>query len=187
MGESYTFRIAPKEIPNFKRPVAHVLWGETTDMTADQIVGERPPQDGIERTQAQAFLFATLCTPMNAQEVIALGGKQGIAERTLRRAADQIKVRKVREGFGGGSIWYPPPDTISSHTDLNGTVHSGHSGHSIHALKTVAGMAAMASMGENITSETGVEAEPVARNGSTATEPEAPPEPIRDPWECLAR
>jgi hypothetical protein len=75
--------------------------------------------DQVERGVAEEFLLAELQDgPVPANDLIARGEGQHISARVLRRAADGLKVRKVKEGYSPSRwMWYLPEAVAPSTED----------------------------------------------------------------------
>ncbi len=107
-GATYTFRVEGVAIDGFERTVGRVVWGESVDLSADDAMMNRAPDDAAERDVAVEFLQSFLGTPTAASEVFEAAEKRRIARRTLQRAAKRCGVIIERRGFPSGSLWHPP-------------------------------------------------------------------------------
>jgi len=107
-GATYTFRVEGVAIKGFERTVGRVVWGETVDISADDALMNRAPDDAAERDVAVEFLESFLSGPTAASEVFEAAEKRRIARRTLQRAAKRCGVIIERRGFPAGSLWHPP-------------------------------------------------------------------------------
>lgn len=75
-------------------------WGKRVNMTADQILNApaEPGRPSDEREHAKAVLGQLLSDgPVEAKKVISLADNHSVSERTLRRAAQELEVRKWQE------------------------------------------------------------------------------------------
>lgn len=78
-------------------------WGEFVDLTADQILTpiNNDSTKGQEREEAKTFLTEVLSEgEVESIRIERMAEKKAISLRTLRRAADDLQVRKRAEGFG---------------------------------------------------------------------------------------
>jgi hypothetical protein len=97
------FRIHERGLQWDPRPVS---------ITAEEaLAGDGPPAPAPERDTAIDWLTGLLAEgPVSFAEVMALSRRNGIAERTPRRAKSVVEVRTRRVGFGPGSqiLWCLP-------------------------------------------------------------------------------
>jgi len=107
-GATYAFRVEGVGIDGFERTVGRVVWGETVDVSADDAMMNRAPDDAAERDVAVEFLQSFLGIPTAASDVFEAAEKRRIARRTLQRAAKRCGVIIERRGFPSGSLWHPP-------------------------------------------------------------------------------
>lgn len=80
-----------------KRNAFDFVWGKTVEMTADQILTAptEPGRPDREREHAKSVLLKILNNgPKESGEVFELAERESVTERTLRRAADELQVRK---------------------------------------------------------------------------------------------
>ncbi len=110
VGPTISFSIEGASIAGFERSVGRVRWGEIVEVTADEAMADRAPEDRTERDVAEEFLRGFLAEPTPANAVFEAAEKQRIARRTLYRAAMRLGIEKQRRGFGEGSLWIPPSD-----------------------------------------------------------------------------
>jgi hypothetical protein len=98
-----------EEAPNGS---VRVAWEGECSLTADQLLAV--PADEEERgaiVEACEFLTDFLAAgPMAGKTLLAEARKAGIAERTLRRAAERRGVRHRKPSMGGGWIWELPAE-----------------------------------------------------------------------------
>jgi hypothetical protein len=90
-------------------------WLGVSPWTADQLVAG--PGRGQARVRARAFLLSALQDgPRPAREVWALAQKQGLSQRTLRRARGELSIRAVRVVHEGvqQSYWLLPGQELSA-------------------------------------------------------------------------
>lgn len=88
-------------------------WGEFVDLTADQILTTATSDNakGQEREEAKTFLTEVLSEgEVESTRIERMAEKKSISLRTLRRAADDLQVKKKSEGFGKSkkSYWSLP-------------------------------------------------------------------------------
>jgi hypothetical protein len=99
----------------------------TVDVTADEAVASTAA-DGEARSataEAAEFLLDVLGDePLPAKEVFRRGADVGISKRTLERAKKEVGVQTLKQGMGGGWLWYVPghtdgvlPKTAKKHED----------------------------------------------------------------------
>jgi hypothetical protein len=127
-GDSYQFRIGEVTLSGFERSTGFLVWGNKTDVTADEALAQVPTMSHEDRNLAEEILLMTLVEPMPARDIYTRTKEQGVSDRTLRRAATRLGVHIERRGFGEGSVWYPPGWTKEERSGHSG--HSGRIGHS---------------------------------------------------------
>jgi hypothetical protein len=102
--------------------VARVVWGETSEHRAgDLLCAVGGDAERGERDEAVEWLQGYLTEQGGAApagEILKAAKRDGIADRTLRRARQRAGVISQRHGFGGGSVWSCDPSRPQS----------GHSG-----------------------------------------------------------
>jgi hypothetical protein len=78
-----------------------------TDVTADQVLSQAfDHEEKGARDEAKAFLADLLADgPMPSKEVLKNARDAGVAERTLRRAAQDLGVQKSKTAMEGGWLW----------------------------------------------------------------------------------
>jgi hypothetical protein len=89
-------------------------WLGFSPWTADQLVAGSPRR----RALARSFLLSALHDgPRPAREVWPLAQKQGLSERTLRRARKELSIRAVRVVCEGiqQSYWLLPGQELPAH------------------------------------------------------------------------
>jgi putative DNA primase/helicase len=96
----------------------HIAWHGAVAITADELASPAPPppirtdERKSSRTPALAFLETVLAggvrVPMDTLK--ARAKSEGLAWRTVHRAADDLCVAKKRQGFGGTTVWYLPTE-----------------------------------------------------------------------------
>ena len=90
------------------RIVDSVVEFESTPLqiTSDQALSPDSQDERSALDEAVEWLQQVLESgPMNKNAISELARKDGIAERTLRRATDKLGIVKKREGFGEFGIW----------------------------------------------------------------------------------
>lgn len=88
------------------------VWQGPVDVSATDLLGSGLPAQDSARGEAIEFLLHELGNgPVVVADVRKLARAAGIAERTLRRAKEDLKVKSVRSGFGAEGIfrWELPP------------------------------------------------------------------------------
>lgn len=99
------------ELPPDADEVPHIEWNGESDMTADDALDTtsgKKSDKTTKRSEAAAFLRMYLAGgPKYAEEVIAAAAERHIAEKTLRRACKDVKVRsdKERGKQDGRNLW----------------------------------------------------------------------------------
>ncbi len=95
--------------------LARVSWEpDTIDIDVDDAIAE-PRGNSRKLNQAIEFLETELANgPVVRDDVIAAADAQGITERTLKRAREQLKIVCNRDGFGKGAVysWRLPDDGL---------------------------------------------------------------------------
>jgi len=94
-----------------------LVWesGPVVGMDAESLLRSSGSGDREEQTDAERVLNELLddltLWPIDASQALAAGKANGIAERTLRRAAGKLGIRVARTGFGksGRWLWHQPP------------------------------------------------------------------------------
>ncbi|MGL4511514.1 MAG: AAA family ATPase [Lacipirellulaceae bacterium] len=94
---------------------ARVAWeSDPLDMTADEAFayeGQRSDDGGPQLKAAKEFLRTTLADgPVASIEVERLASDAGIAERTLGRARQELRVKSSPRGFGGPRVLQLPDE-----------------------------------------------------------------------------
>ena len=89
---------------------SHIVWDGESSWTADALAAQAMGTEERSRADdAREFLRSALADgPRSVKDVLHVAGLEEIAPRTLQRAADAMKVTKVRKGFGEGSTWALP-------------------------------------------------------------------------------
>jgi putative DNA primase/helicase len=91
---------------------SHVIWDSApVTVTANEAIHAvaEANRKGAAGREAEAFLEAYLeAGPMPSDKVIAAAKKNGIAEKTLRRAAERMKIVIEKSGFDDGWTWRLP-------------------------------------------------------------------------------
>jgi hypothetical protein len=110
LAESLAYRVTSDP----ERECGVIAWEGTTAHTATSLLAEpASAEERSARDEARDWLDAVLGEgPARAKVAQAAAKEAGIAVRTLRRAADDLGLRKVRRGFGAGSVvwWCRPGD-----------------------------------------------------------------------------
>jgi hypothetical protein len=130
-GDSYQFRIGEVTLSGFERSTGFLVWGNKTDVTADEALAQVPTTSHEDRSLAEDFVIDTLVEPMESAEIKRLGKERGISEPTLYRAAKKLLVEIERRGIGQTSLWYPPgwtKDDPLRHVTSHPSRQSHHAG-----------------------------------------------------------
>jgi hypothetical protein len=86
----------------------------TVDITADDAVSAtgNDPDERSATDEACEFLLDVLAEgPLAAKEVFRRGSDAGISSRTLKRAKKDAGVQTLKQGMGGGWLWFLPGHT----------------------------------------------------------------------------
>jgi hypothetical protein len=100
---------------------SRVVWGDRIEGNAREILADAEQSDSdstgrSERDEAKEFLRGMLAEKsVKASLVLREAKEAGHAERTIRRAKDELGIRAVKEGMDGGWAWQlPKVATVSS-------------------------------------------------------------------------
>ena len=103
--------------------VPYVTWEGTTTHTASALL--TTPDEGEGRTardEAKEFLQELLANGSQpAEDVYKEARRIGIADRTLKRAKSELKIKTTREGYGSGGRFFwelPSAEEASSDEDI---------------------------------------------------------------------
>jgi hypothetical protein len=106
------FRIEGATVQSAAEPLetSLVVWEpEPVTTTADEVMRTPLPEHGSALREAEEWLRETLREPTPAAEISRLAATVGISEKTLRRAADSLRIVKEKTGMKGGWVWSLPP------------------------------------------------------------------------------
>lgn len=125
LAPSRRFTIAGHEIVNEQGepiPTSRLTWGADAPgvLARDLIVPESPDGRSI-LDEAVAFLDKLLSGAPTGMQVPAIFGharKHGIADATLRRAKQQLKVVSRHDGKSGGWFWHLPDEARRSTSEF---------------------------------------------------------------------
>jgi len=87
---------------------ARVEWQGTSDKTADDLIGSmhEEPADRTRLAETVKWLRARLAAGSEeASAVIDAGKTEGIPKRRIERAAQRLRVKSHRDGFGAKVMW----------------------------------------------------------------------------------
>lgn len=86
---------------------SRIVWDGESTWTAEALAAQSAGGEETARSdEAKDWLRHALAQgPRSAKELFRAAEADGIARRTLQRAADILKVQKDRRGFGEGSHW----------------------------------------------------------------------------------
>lgn len=110
---SITFNILPIPDRGGKRGRSKFVWGETTDLTADDILAAPPSGNrGKEKDEAGSFLKEILGDgPMEIRKIEMMAERRSISKRTLQRSAEALGIVRSKKGFGKNSTsWWELPE-----------------------------------------------------------------------------
>jgi hypothetical protein len=106
------FRIEKAVVQTQSEPLqtSRVIWeSDPVLTTADEIMRpQQVPEYGSARREAMEWLQGALSNPTSATEVIRMAANMGIAEKTLRRAAEMLGVVSQKSGMKSGWTWSLP-------------------------------------------------------------------------------
>lgn len=108
---------------------ARIVWLGPSSHQAEELLAHIDPDERSARSEATAWLGDLLAEgPVKATEVQSAAKQAGIAERTLRRASQDLGVRKSKAGMGGGWVWSLPsaPSEDGQEVRRCPTPESGH-------------------------------------------------------------
>jgi putative DNA primase/helicase len=101
---SLAYRIVGDE----EHDCARIVWEGTSDLRAEDLLN--PPRETKRDAAAEFLESALLGGPVLARELYDLAEAEGISDRTLRRAKEELGVKAFRRGeegqVGGGSWWW---------------------------------------------------------------------------------
>jgi hypothetical protein len=129
------FRIEEATIPSGDGPVetTKVAWEfESVTITADEAMRAEAPvkEDDSAIGEAARWVHLALVEgPVPAVKIFAMAKAEGIAEKTLRRAAKTIGVVKEKPGMAGGWIWSLPPAKVAKSPEDGQDAQGRESGH----------------------------------------------------------
>lgn len=91
----------------------------TISTTADEALGASINSEGGAIREAEEFLRIELASgDVAANRIKQLASGAGIADRTLRRAADNIGAKRIKAGFQGGWVWrLPEPAKVAKKSE----------------------------------------------------------------------
>jgi len=105
-GPTIGFTIEGIEIPSFKGTVGRVAWGDTVDVTADEVMAAGTAEDGGVRDAAADLIRDELANgPRPSADVYDSARKAGFARATTLRAAKRIHVVMEQSGFPRRTSW----------------------------------------------------------------------------------
>lgn len=104
--QALTFHV--QELPDTlrDRDRSKFTWGEFVDLSSDDILGT--PEKSKDKDEAVEFLKDILDGGgREVREIETMAEKRSISARTLRRASEELGVKKTLNGFGNGktSVW----------------------------------------------------------------------------------
>jgi len=132
IAPSLTFRKVSVTLPlanGESLTTSRLDWTGIAELSADELLASRGESTARSARDAQIWLRNALhLGPKSAGDLFQAAVADGIARRTLQRAADSLKVVKDRKGFGAGSRWYLPTSIhainantfVDNDTDING-------------------------------------------------------------------
>lgn len=109
MPKGLQYGIEGKELPNVGS-IGTIVWKGTTEVSADQALSMK--DDSGKLTAAKQWLSKHLDSDKRATDVIEAAEKEGIAEKTLRRAKKRLRI--VSDQTSDGWVWLAPSAAISA-------------------------------------------------------------------------
>jgi putative DNA primase/helicase len=109
MPKGLQYGIEGKELPGVG-DIGTIVWKGTTEVSADQALSLKGESGKV--TAAKQWLSKHLDTDKRATDVIAAAEKEGIAEKTLRRAKKTLRI--VSDQTSDGWVWLAPATVISA-------------------------------------------------------------------------
>jgi hypothetical protein len=120
-AEGLAFRIEGATVPSSAGALAtsRVCWEtEPVQITADEAMEAETPATTSALDAAVDWLRETLADgPVATERVLNMAKAAGIAEKTLRRASQNLRVRKEKLGMAAGWSWSLPPKMAKSAED----------------------------------------------------------------------
>jgi hypothetical protein len=116
------FRIEAVTVPTATGPLesTRVAWEfEPVTITADEAMQTaEPPKDDSALGEATRWLHLALVDgPISAARIFGMAKAEGIAEKTLRRAAQMLNVTKGKSGITGGWVWSLPSPKMAKNAE----------------------------------------------------------------------
>lgn len=117
------FRIEGATVPSPAGSLAtsRVSWEpDPVSVTADEVMSQSSnPEEMSALTEATDWLMEVLASgPLSRKDVEAQAREAGIAWRTVRRAADTLRVEKTKAGMKAGWTWSLPPKAAKTTEDV---------------------------------------------------------------------
>jgi hypothetical protein len=117
-AKGLAFHIEPLIVPSPAGPLetTRVAWEfEPVTITADEAMqAAEPSGDDSKLDQATGWLHLALAYgPVPAAKIFAMANAERIAEKTLRRAAKVLNVRKEKPGMEEGWVWSLPSPKVA--------------------------------------------------------------------------
>ena len=105
----YAFYIEPTSLPGGIE-TSRIVWApDAVTVTADEALRPKSTDTQPKLDAAMDWLGELLARgPLSAVEVQAAAGTAGHAWATVRRAANEIGIEKIKDGYGGGWVWSLP-------------------------------------------------------------------------------
>ena len=118
-GLAFRIESATVDSPSGSLPTSRIVWdGEPVNLRADDILGSSSNESGGSAIrEAEEFLRQSLTKPMPSIELFREAKAIGVADKTLRRAADNLGVLKNKSGMRGGWTWSLPPKMAKEDED----------------------------------------------------------------------
>jgi len=88
---------------------SRIVWdGEAAHITHHQLLGRESADERGQLADAKEFLSVEIPegTCLEAAYIFKAGGKEGHAERTLKRAKKELGIPAFKRGFGSEGVWF---------------------------------------------------------------------------------
>jgi putative DNA primase/helicase len=117
------FRIEAATVPSQAGPLetSRVAWeSEPVTLTADEVMAQSSnPEETSALTDAMDWLRDILADgPLSASDVKSRAEAAGVSWRTVRRAADTLRVQRNKAGMRAGWTWCLPPKVAKTAEDV---------------------------------------------------------------------
>jgi hypothetical protein len=122
-GLAFIIEATTVQSPAGELKTSRVAWeSAAVTLTADEVLkADDATKTSPALSEAIEWLRQILAKePMSAREIYTCAEEDGIARKTLQRAADSLRVRKQKTSMKGGWTWSLPPKMANSAEDAQG-------------------------------------------------------------------